>query len=238
MNKKISVIMPVFNTQDLDHNVLEVRDELKKISKNYEIILVNDGSTKGWNRELEKVLKIKDKTIKIVSYKKNMGKGFALKRGFLNSSGDIIFFLDSDLDLSPDHIPEFLKYFDKADVVIGSKRHKKSNVKYPLSRRVMSFFYQVMIRTLFSLDIKDSQVGIKAFKRKVLEEVMPKMLVKRYAYDIEMLSVANKLGYKIQEAPIHMDFELGSTIRIKSVFEMIIDTLAIFYRLKIIRHYG
>ena len=101
----------------------------------------------------------------------------------------------------------------------------------------MSRVYQTMNSLLFHLNVKDTQVGIKMFKRKVLEGVMPKMMAKRYAFDVELLAIAKKQGYDVLEAPTTIDFKFESMIKVKSVLAMISDTLAIFYRLKILRFY-
>lgn len=229
--------MPAYNAENLFRNVLEVKKKIEGSFKNFEIVVVNDGSISRFSKDFEKFKTIHSKNIHVVGYQKNMGKGYALKQGFLNSEGDVIVFLDSDLELSPDHIKEFYKMLEEGDVVIGSKRHKNSKVNYPIFRRVMSFFYQKMIKILFNLDLKDTQVGIKMFKREVLERCMQRLLVKRYAFDIELLALAKKEGFSIIEAPIKMNFKLESNIKPTSVANMILDTLAVFYRLKIIKYY-
>jgi len=233
----ISVIMPTYNNKDIYSNVLKVKMELKKVYRNYEIIIVNDGSEKGWKEKLEKLFKIKDKRIKIISYNKNKGKGYALKKGGLFAKGKVIIFLDSDLEISPKFIFNFVEELKKVDIVIGSKRHPLSKIRYPIFRKTMSFFYQKLIYLMFNLDVKDTQVGIKAFKSEVLKKILPKIIIKRYAFDLEVLCLAKKEGYKIKEAPIEINFKLGSTINLKGVINMLIDTLAIYYRLKILKYY-
>ena len=121
---------------------------------------------------------------------------------------------------------------------IGSKRHPKSNVHYPLLRKILSKNYQIFVKTLFSLDITDTQVGLKAFRRKVLEEIFPHLIVKNFAFDLELLVVANKLGFtKIEEAPIKLNYNFTSTIKLNAIKQILQDTLAIFYRKNIIRYY-
>ena len=103
--------------------------------------------------------------------------------------------------------------------------------------------YQLLVKVLFGLKIRDTQFGLKLFRRKVLEETLPRLLVKTFAFDIEMLTVANYLGFnRIYEAPVEtkMTFK-GSTIIkkgfLKQVYLMVWDTLAVFYRLKILHYY-
>ena len=234
---ELSVILPSYNTKNLARNVSEIKTEIEKITKNYEIIIVNDGSTKEWKREFEKLKESKNSKIKILSYDINKGKGYALKKGGMMASGNQIVFLDSDLDIPPKQIKFFLDKLKYSDIVIGSKRHPDSKLIYPVSRRFMSAIYQKLNSILFNLNVKDTQVGIKAFNSKVLKSILPRLAIKRYVFDLELLVVANKEGYKIKEAPVEIDYQFGSTINIKSVLNMLWETAAIFYRLKILKHY-
>lgn len=234
---ELSVILPSYNTKDLARNVSEIRKEVEKIIENYEIIIVNDGSTKEWEKEFEKLKKSKNSKIKILSYDINKGKGYALKKGGMMAKGDKIIFLDSDLDIPPKQIKLFLDLLKNSDIVIGSKRHPKSKLVYPVSRKFMSSIYQKLNSILFNLNVKDTQVGIKAFHSKILKKILPKLAIKRYVFDLELLVVANKENYKIKEAPVEIDYKFGSTINIKSVLNMLLETFAIFYRLKILKHY-
>ena len=128
-----------------------------------------------------------------------------------------------------------------ADVIVGSKLHPASKVHYPWQRRILSFCYRWLVKLLFGLTIRDTQVGMKIFRRKVLEDVLPRLLVKTYAFDIEILAVAYRLGYKrIYESPVELDFTNVSSITSgtfwKVISHMTWDTLAVFYRLRI-KHY-
>lgn len=233
----LSVIMPMYNSGSIAKDLQEACEILDSAVRDYEIILVDDGST---SRCLEEAQSFKNKKVRIVGYRKNQGKGFAIKYGFKFAKGDYIAFLDSGRDLSPRLVSDFLREINsrKADVVIGSKRHPDSIVEYPLARRFMSRVYQLANRVLFNLKVKDTQVGVKLFRREVLDKVMPRVLVKRFAFDLELLAVVNKFGFKIVEAPIVLKYRFQSTINLKSVFWMLVDTAAIFYRLKIRRYYG
>jgi len=188
---------------------------------------------------------VKDKRVRVIGYPTNHGKGYAVRFGFAHADGDVIGFMDAGGDLKPTSLPLMLSQFlfQEADVVIGSKRHPESKVQYPLWRRVQSFGYQMLVRVFFGLNVTDTQVGMKIYRRKVLEEVMPRLLVKRFAFDIEMLAVARYLGYdRIFEAPVELDFsEAVSSITFSKlafvVLNMLKDTLAVFYRLRILRYY-
>ena len=121
--------------------------------------------------------------------------------------------------------------------MIGSKRDPESKVDYPLTRRALSWCYQLMIKLLFNLNVRDTQAGLKLFKRDVLEDILPRVLVKRYAFDLELLVNANHRGYKIVEAPVEINFHFTSGINILDIWHIFVDTMAIFYRLRILKYY-
>src|SRR5208337_1927822 len=135
---------------------------------------------------------------------------------------------------------EYMAIMEKtgSDIVIGSKRHPESKVIYPWKRKILSRFYQCLVRVMFNLDVRDTQVGLKLFKREPIQRIMPKVMVRRYAFDLEVLVNATHLGYRIVEAPIDLHFQrFESRIQFKSIQDIFIDTLAIFYRLRILKYY-
>ena len=242
--RKLSLIVPAYNKgSEVFKTISSYVDELKKLIYYWEIIVVDDASQDKTLREAVRGKRFNgnSKRIKIYSYNLNQGKGFALYYGFKKSSGDAIIFADSDLDLPAENISVVLEYLEKsrADVVIGSKRHPLSKVNYPLTRRILSKTYQLLIKTLFNLNISDTQVGVKAFRREVLEECFPRLVVKQFAFDLELLVVAKSRGFKkIKEAPITLNYNFSSTIHLKSVFKILQDTLAIFYRKNFLKYYS
>lgn len=243
INKKfLSVIVPAYKQEKTIKHDLESIDQvlLDGLPKeyDYEIICVVDGEL---DKTLVEAKKIKSKNIRIISYKKNQGKGYAVRLGMKYAKGDLISFLDAGMDISPKGMMMLMAHMDwyEADIVVGSKRHPVSRVNYPLKRKIMSTGYHLLIRFMFDLSIKDTQSGIKIFKRKVIDKILPRLLVKRYAMDIEMLAVAKHLGFnRIYEAPIEVKFNAyTSAVKWKTVFEMLKDTLAVFYRLRILHFY-
>jgi glycosyltransferase involved in cell wall biosynthesis len=212
---------------------------MEKLGHSFEIIVVDDGSSDETLFEARKIAG-EMPAVKVVSLALNHGKGWALKEGFGISRGDLIIFLDGDLDIQPRQIGIFLDIMekDKADVVIGSKRHPLSKLNYPFGRKFLSSVYFFLVKILFGLPIHDTQTGLKLFKRKVLEDIFPRILVKRYAFDLELLVNAFHHGYSIREAPVVVDFNrfLGH-IGMRSIWETWWDTMAVFYRLYILRYY-
>src|SRR3989304_9256347 len=242
-NQKLSLIVPAYNKDsEVFKSVCSFVNQLKQLPHDWEIIVVDDASKDRTLREAVRGKRFNGNTdrIKMFSYDLNQGKGFALYYGFTKSTGDLIIFADSDLDLPAENIPVALDYLQKstACIAIGSKRHPLSKVKYPLFRRIQSKTYQLLIKLLFNLNITDTQVGIKVFRRAVLEEAFPRIVVKQFAFDLELLVVAKLLGYsRIVETPIILNYNFSSTIHLSAIKRILQDTLAIFYRKNILKYY-
>src|SRR5258708_8490922 len=158
------------------------------------------------------------------------------------AEGNLISFLDAGMGISPKGIMMLMSHMEwyNADIIVGSKRHPVSRVNYPVLRHILSIGYHVGVKILFDLPITDTQSGLKIFKRNVIEKILPRLLVKRYAMDIEMLAVAKYLGFsRIYEAPIEVKFDTkNSSIKWTTIFKMFWDTAAVFYRLKILHYYN
>jgi glycosyltransferase involved in cell wall biosynthesis len=237
---KISVIMPAYNEgKTVVSAVSETFRVLEQIGCDHEIVVVDDGSRDDTAKAIQEASENWEK-VRFLSNGHNHGKGHALLSGFRLASGDLIAFLDADLDLHPEQLEDFYHIMlqDGADVVVGSKRHPQSEVDYPWHRRAMSEIYYLLTRLFFRLPVRDTQTGIKLFRREVLDEVFPRILVKQYAFDVELLVNAYRRNYKIVEAPVRLDFQ-GKFGRIKfhHIWNMLVDTAAIFYRLHILKYY-
>ncbi len=236
----LSVVIPAFNEEKhISKNIQETYNTFKSLDYNFEIILIDDGSS---DNTFNEALKIANNysNIQIRHNRFNYGKGRALKKGFRYCKGEYIVFLDSDMDLHPAQIQTFfdIMELDKADVVIGSKRHPNSVLSYPFYRRVVSSVYFFIIKMLFGLPIKDTQTGLKLFKSKVLKEVFPRILVKEFAFDLELLVNIHHLGYKIAEAPVILDSQRKfGRIGVNSIIKTLLDTFAIWYRMYILKYY-
>ncbi len=236
--KKLSVIIPAYkNEKTIKNQILEISKILDVREEKYEIIIVVDGML---DKTFEKAKTVKNKNVKVYQLEKNKGKGYAFKYGFLKSTGDIILLFDGGNDINPNGIPLILEHFIwyKADIVIGSKLHSASVVNYPAIRRLSSFIYYLLVKLLFRLKVRDTQTGFKLYKRRVLQKVIPKMTIDRFAFDIELLALAQKYGFtRIYEAPVevNIDFNKSSSIRLFSsrvVWGILFDTFAVWVRLR------
>jgi len=242
--KLLSLVVPAYKQEKTIIKDINALDKaLSAFPFKHEIIVVVDGFV---DKTYEKVKsqKSKVKSLQVFGYEDNRGKGSAIKLGVKEARGDIIGFIDAGMDLDPSEISIILDIMDwnKADIVLGSKLHPESKVNYPIARKILSWGYRSLTHLLFGFKVKDTQVGLKLFRGKVAKDVFSKIIVKKFAFDIEVLAVSYKLGYtKIYEAPIKLNFKGVSSITSKSfwnvIFWMLWDTIAVFYRLKILQYY-
>jgi len=236
----LSVVVPVFNQEAaIAASIVTIREAVAEgLGEPFELIIVSDGSI---DRTAERALESATKDVRVIHYDRNLGKGYAIKVGALEARGRYVAYIDADLDLDPAWLPAFVARAEEAhlDFAIGSKRHPDSQVHYPRRRRVYSWLYQQLVRLLFQLDVRDTQVGLKVFRREVGDQVLPLLLVKRFAFDLELLAVARALGFRrVEELPIRLDYQFaGSGVNPLAVGRALVDTAAIFYRLRVLRYY-
>lgn len=239
---RLSVVMPAYNEgKNIYHNIERVRTAVEKFADDYEIIVVNDGSSDHTKDEVLRAQK-ESSRVRLVSYRKNRGKGGAIKKGVAEACGEYIAFLDADLDLPPEQLEKYLEQLknNRADVVIGSKMHKDSELDYPLVRRIISFGYYSMLKILFHLNVKDTQTGIKMFRAEALKSIIGLVKTKGFAYDIEILVALNCRKYRIMEMPVKLVFgrENGmGRIKFKDILQVFSDTWKIFWRANVRKDY-
>ncbi len=237
-NIYLSVIVPAYKTEKfIAKSIITLRETAEKITPDYEIIIVSDGNK---DKTFTVAQKFASQRIKIIHYQKNMGKGYALKYGARHAKGRLIAFIDADMNILPEGIGFFLELMkaNNADIIVGSKRHLGSKINYSYLRRFQSRIFQAFIRILFNLGVKDTQAGIKLFRREVILKALPLSRINRFAFDLELLVIAKKVGYnKILEAPIEVRTQISSTVNFKTAVDTLFETLKIFYFLKIAKYY-
>ncbi|MDQ6617445.1 MAG: glycosyltransferase family 2 protein [Actinomycetota bacterium] len=235
---ELSVIVPAYrDSHHIVESLARLRAALDSTGATWELIVVVDGDSQTY-REASAIA---SPSVRVFGSDRNRGKGFALRCGMAHSAGDYVTFIDSDMEIAPEGIGRMMglmRLYD-ADIVVGSKRHPMSKVQYPLLRRVQSASYHRLCRMLFRVKVRDTQTGLKIMRRQVSEDVLRVALVKRFAFDLELLTIADHLGYRrIMEAPVEIDYKFSSTTNGRAVFWVLLDTAAIFYRLHIRRTYA
>jgi glycosyltransferase involved in cell wall biosynthesis len=227
----VSIVVPYYNP---GHRLRETVEHMVRVldssGMTFEIITVSDGSTDGSPFTLEG---FPESVVRRLSFATNVGKGHALRAGLAMGRGRYLGFIDADGDISPEFLAPFVSIMQSQDpdIIIGSKRHPDSSVHYPPLRRLYSWGYQRLIHLLFRLNVKDTQVGIKLVNRKVVADVLPLLRESRFALDLELLVLARRLGYtRMVEAPVRIEERFGSTISLKAVWLLLVDTLGLFVR--------
>jgi len=237
----LSLIIPVYRQEKtIAKNLRQIKSVLDKIRYDYEIIVEVDGLI---DDSLRKIRVANIPKVKAFGYIKNQGKSHAIRLGMKRAKGDYVMFIDSGMEIDPNSISMLLEHMEwyDADIIVGSKRHLASQVNYAFSRKLLSNGYYFLVKFLFGIKVKDTQAGIKIFRKHVLEKVLPRLIEKKFAGDLEILVVADSLGFKrIYEAPIKLDYTLGgmtSAATMNSIFHILTDTIAIWYRKNILRYY-
>lgn len=204
MNKIcLSVVIPVYNEEGRIKNIIDVDRALRKLSCSAEIVLVNDGSIDETMSILKKIPL--GKSLRIISYRQNRGKGHAVKRGMLAARGHYRLFMDIDLSTPPREIPRFLKKIEKdGDIIIGSRKIKGAKVTDHQSfvRESLGKFFTFLSRKLLGVNVSDFTCGFKMFTDSASREIFRRSIIPRWGFDSEILFIAVKKGFRIKELPV------------------------------------
>jgi glycosyltransferase involved in cell wall biosynthesis len=228
------VILPAFNESDNVRGSISSLSNLMSVTSiPYEIVLVDDGSVDG-TRQMA-LGATSDPHVKVIGYRHNMGKGYALKYGMLFAKGDIVVFIDSDSEIDPITLNRYMDLSKNADIIIASKRHPESRVNQPIRRRVLSLGFHCVVSILTGINVSDTQTGLKVFRAESLQRILPLLSVKKYAFDVEVLTVARLLNMRIVEIPVNLNMD--ASFKLENIMRIIVDLMGIVYRLRIKRWY-
>ena len=205
MTPYLSIVIPAYNEEALIEKTLnDVTQYLEKSGSSYEIIVVCDGCKDDTDRLAEYAAKANNK-IRVLSRKANMGKGFSVRQGCLEAKGDYIIFTDADLSTPIDEIEKLLKWLEEGyDIVIGSRALKESDIQIHQAwyREIMGKTFNLFVQAIAIKGIKDTQCGFKGFKKEAMQKVFARQTINGFSFDVEVLYIAGKFGYKIKEVPI------------------------------------
>jgi glycosyltransferase involved in cell wall biosynthesis len=229
----VSLTLPFYHPGPLFRPTLERTIEvLESSSLSYELLAVSDGSDES---SVSQIADLVSPTFRIIRLASNQGKGAAVRRGLALSKGRYRGFMDADGDIDPQVLPIYLAQIrsGRADIIYGSKRHPDSDVVYPLLRRWYSFVFRWFVHRLVYLDIVDTQTGIKFIRDDALIEILPRCFETGYAFDVELFVVAHLLGYsRCEEAPVMIGERVATTIDVRAIVQIIVDTLTIARRVR------
>jgi glycosyltransferase involved in cell wall biosynthesis len=231
----VSFVLPAYNEGRLIENTLQrLNNNFENNGLPFEIVVVDDGSIDN-TRSRAICYSLDNKKVKVIGYKKNIGKGFAINTGFRIAKGDAVILFDSDSDIDTKQIQRFIDPLKEGDIVIGSKWHPDSMVNIPVARRLLSYGFNVLARLLTGVPVKDTQTGLKALRREAFQSIFSRLCVKRYAFDVELLVLAKIYGLKIIEVPVNLN--ITEPFSLRNIWRMFIDLLGIAYRLRIRKWY-
>lgn len=237
----ISIIIPAYNEEKRLSRTLEKVDEyLKKQSFSYEIIVVSDGS-KDKTSQVVKDLIPRIQNLRLIDNKENHGKGYVVRQGMLDAKGEYRLFTDADNSTSIDQIEKMLPEFEKGfKVVIGSRDIKGAVIATPQSwiRRRLGDIFNLIVQVISGLwGIWDTQCGFKGFTSKAAEDIFQKCKIDRWAFDVEILVISKKLGYKIKEIPVTWVNDPESKVKLKGMIKMLFEVFQIRWNV-ITKRYG
>jgi len=228
---EISVVMPAYNPGDaLRPAVDRCVDVMRAEGIGFELIVVSDGSTDGSMATLEGA----GPEVRIIELPANRGKGGALHAGFSRARGSWVGFVDSDGDIDPAHLVDYLKVGREtgADMVYANKKHRDSISASSPFRKVISLGFSSLVDALFSLGVNDTQTGCKLLRREVLADVLPRLRETRFAFDLELFVAASTAGYTTAvAAPVELKERMaGSTVSSSTITRTLKDALVVLAR--------
>lgn len=204
--KKISLVVPFFNEQEILRQKVPIIHKFCKIHfKKFEIFFVNDGSN-DLSKEIVELYVRQFPNLHIISYNKNLGRGEAIRRGFKQSKGDYVGYIDCDLEIKLSYILVAVKQLATYDIVIASKFIPGSEINTLFLRKVSSIFYNILARVVLGSNVTDHQAGLKFFRKKAIANLLPKTYEKGWLWDTEVLYIAQKKNYTILELPIKISY--------------------------------
>lgn len=226
----ISIVIPAYNEAERLPAFLErIISYCKDSEKVYEIIVVDDGSRYPLSEAVQSC-KSKLPNIDVIRLHKNRGKGYAVKRGLLKSRGEICLFLDADGSVEPYEIERNLHYITDGgfDIFVGSRvlKDKSQKLKVKWHRKILGTFFNYFVQSFLFNNIKDTQCGFKMFKKEVVKPLFSRSYIRGFGFDVEILYLAFKMGYKIKEGPVSWRHVNGSKVKLfTDTFKMFINIL-------------
>lgn len=233
----LSVIIPAYNEEKRIVKTLRlISSFLKEQPYSYEIIAVNDGSRDNTASVIHD-LSNEIPNLILIDRKKNMGKGYTVREGMLGANGKIRLFTDADNSTDISHFEKMRSMFDAGfEVVIGTRDSKDAigatqAVKQPWVKRLMGNMGNLFIQIMAVPGIWDTQAGFKAFRDFAAKEIFSKAKINRWAFDIEALALAKRLGYKIGIIPLNWVNDPDSHVSLMGYVKTLFDTIKIRWNL-------
>ena len=209
---KLSIIIPAYNEEKRIETTLE--NLVERFNESCEILVVSESTDKTD----DVVIKFSKTApfVKLITSHKRLGKGGAFKKGVGNSHGEIVMLLDSDLPVFVSDVENVVSSIGEVDVAVASREIEGTRILVypPLVRVFAGKVFAKLVNVLFNLHVKDPQCGCKAFKKEVLEKVLPTVESNGFEFDAELLVRCKKMGYKIKEIPVNWSYKPDSKVNL------------------------
>ena len=211
----LSVVVGCYNAaRHLEKRMLELVAFLDGTKREYEVLIVEDGSVDG---SLPILRRLEDAVpaINVLRNPRNMGKGYSIRNGILNSKGQYIIFTDVDMAYSKQNLLAVLERLESGDpFVVGNRRLPQSVyvvnnalVRYVYRRHRGGIAFNALVRLLFGLTSRDTQVGLKGFSRTAASRLFQRLYTDGFLFDIEIFIRSRALGIPVTEVPVELTFE-------------------------------
>src|ERR1700721_2734479 len=201
-----SIVIPAYNERERLGSTLEkVLAYVRQQGWDAEVIVVNDGSRDN-TAEIVRTFAKNNPILRLVENPGNRGKGYSVRNGILNSRGDIVIFSDADLSSPIEEMPKLLQALaGGADIAIGSRwlRAELQTQRQSLHRQLFGRVFNALNRFVLGLKFKDTQCGFKAFTRRAAQTILPLQRIERRGFDPEILFLARKFGFRVEEVAVH-----------------------------------
>ncbi len=211
-----TVIIPAYNEEKaIEQAITQTITSLSLLSKDYEVIIVDDGSQDNTVKTVKKLLQnLNSKTLRLVELKHNRGKGAAIQAGVAQAQGEMIAFLDADLATRPDELRKGFALLEHADLAIASRRIPDASIQKPQPwyRSLAGQAFNLFLRSYLSLPYRDTQCGCKIFRKHAAKTLFSELKTKGWTFDVELLVKAQNHGYSIKEFPV--TWRNGKTTRV------------------------
>jgi dolichyl-phosphate beta-glucosyltransferase len=230
----LSIIIPAYNEAErIPKTLLDMDKQLARAEYSYEIFVVNDGSKDNTAAIVKNMTKMV-RNLKLIDLRENAGKGNAVRQGMLLSSGKIRLFADADDSTSIDQFEKMMPFFKVGyEVVIGSRAVKGAELDppEPWYKQIAGRLGNLFIQALVLPGIWDTQCGFKAFTKEAAEKVFKISRVPGWGFDVEVLSLAKKMGYRIKEIPVRWVNDTRSHVSFSAYLHVLWETITIRWRL-------
>lgn len=206
---KLSLILPIYNEQSAVDRTLEAVLGFAAQHADHELIFVDDGSADRTAERIAERLALSDSAnVRLIALPRNRGKGYAIRTGFAEANGEFFCFTDGDLPYSLDQIGHLREKLAASDIVIGSRNLPGAvNEGVAARRQILGGGFNWLVRTLMGLPYRDTQAGLKGFRREVAKKLFFHMRTYGFSFDVELLYLARKYGFTVSEVPVKVSSE-------------------------------